>query len=135
VQLQYDALRYKYLAGDMIQIADSYHNLGTYLIVRFRQPGRAVACHLAAALVRTLTGAMGADESARAAAGDVRISGQDTIVPQDLTALCHEVGDIPGTDLASVFLKLSPASETAEQALSNLTAKVKSLAANSERDR
>jgi hypothetical protein len=42
-----DALRY--LAGDVLGIAVSYHNLGNYLQDHARRPAPALACHLAAA--------------------------------------------------------------------------------------
>jgi hypothetical protein len=118
----------------MIQIADSYHNLATYLHIHFRRPVPAVTGHLAAALIRTLTGATGAGESTRAAAADLREFGSDAVLPQDLASMCRQVGDVSGTDLADLILKLSRDPETAEQTLRNLIVQVTALAANSTGD-
>ncbi len=65
VHLQRDALRYKYLAMDMPHIAVSYHSFGHYLHAYARQPAPALACHLAAALIRALTGTAGSPRRAR----------------------------------------------------------------------
>ena len=75
--MAYDALRYKYLAGNATGIAVSYHNLGDYLLRHARQPARAFASHLAAALIYSLTGAEGGSDSVRAAAIDLREAGAD----------------------------------------------------------
>jgi hypothetical protein len=98
IALARDALRYKYLAGDVIAIAVSYHNLGSYLAVHARQPAPALACHLAAALIRALTGAGGSDDSVRAAAIDLRTLGtQDAEGP--VRAASTGIGE-PGTEAA-----------------------------------
>ena len=138
--LERDALRYKYLAGDVLAIAVSYHNLGTYLAVPAHQPASALACHLAAALIRAITGAAHTDESVRDAATDLRALGTedgggsahaapsgsdeptpDAVPPADVPALCCLVGDIPGTDLAGLLAALASDPATADQALRDLT--------------
>jgi CHAT domain len=72
IGLARDALRYKYLAGDVIGIAVNYHNLGSYLADHARQPAPALTCHLASALIRALTGTMGNEDPVRAAVTDLR---------------------------------------------------------------
>ncbi|HEX3963297.1 MAG TPA: CHAT domain-containing protein [Trebonia sp.] len=148
VGLEGDALRYKYLAGDVISIAVSYHNLGYYLCRHARQPVQALACHLAAALIRAVTGAEGADGSVRAAAIDLRsftaedaggpsrvaASGSDeptpdAVPPTDVPALCRLVGDIPGTDLPGLIAALAADPATADQTLRDLTAQAQDQAA------
>jgi len=143
-----DALRYSYLAGYMIGIAVSYHNLGGYLADHARQHATALACHLAAALIRALTGAEGAERSVREAATKLRAlgaedargpacvtasgpggPGTDAILPADVSALCRMVGDIPGTDLAGLLTVLAPDPATADQTLRDLTTQAKILAA------
>jgi hypothetical protein len=148
IGLERDALRYEYLAGDVIAIAISYDSLGTYLRRHVRQPAPALACHLAAALIYTLTGAAYTDYSVREAAADLRALGTGdargaeratatgpdepdtrTIPPADVPALCRLVGDIPGTNLAGLLAALAPDPSAADQALRDLTAQAQSLAA------
>jgi len=129
IQLEHSALRYKYLANVMTSIAGSYHNLGDYLRNCSQQPGPALASHLAAALIRVLTGAEGTDESVSAAATDIREASAGTTPPADAADLCRHLGDIPGTDLPGLLQKLSPDPATAEQALRELIALVRARAA------
>jgi hypothetical protein len=133
LRLEYDALRFKYLAADVTGIAISYHNLGNHLRLDARQPAQALASHLAAALIRTLTGSGGtgsasAAGSTRQATIDVRKFGGDAVPPHDVSALCRQVGDIPGTDLPSLIARLSPDPQTAEQVLGDLIAQAQSHA-------
>jgi uncharacterized membrane protein YccC len=130
LRLQRDALRYKYLAGDVHGIAVSYHNLGSSL----RQPAPALASHLTAALIRTLAGVGGtgtgsATDSAQQAATDLRELGTTATPPADVAALCRQLGDIPGTDLPGLIAALSPDPGTPEQALRDLIAQAQELAA------
>ena len=117
LRLERDALRYLYLAGDAPGIAVSYHNLGNYLRRHARQPAPALASHLAAALLHTLTSADGtsAADSARQAAGDLRELRTAATPPADVAGLCRQAGDIPGTDLPGLIAKFSPDPDTAEQ--------------------
>jgi tetratricopeptide (TPR) repeat protein len=78
IGLERDALRYKYLAEDVTAIAVGYHNLGNYLRRHARQPAPALACHLAAALIRAITSAEGSEDSIRAAVADLRALGGDS---------------------------------------------------------
>ena len=78
IGLERDALRYKYLAEDVTAVAVGYHNLGNYLRRHARQPAPAMACHLAAALIRAITGAEGTEDSIHAAATDLRALGGDS---------------------------------------------------------
>jgi tetratricopeptide (TPR) repeat protein len=121
IRMERDALRYKYLAGDVIGIAVSYYNLGNYLRRHARQPAPALACHLAAALIRALTGADGAGRSVRAAADDLREFGAAAATPPaDVAALCGQIGEIPGADLHRLLTVLAPDPAAAEQALRQL---------------
>jgi tetratricopeptide (TPR) repeat protein len=130
IGLERDALRYEYLAGDASSIAVSYHNLGNYLHRHARQPAQALAYHLAAALIRALTGAEGADRSIRAAATDLRAVSTppaSVLPPADGPSLCRLLGDIPGTDLARLLTALAPDPATADQALHDLIAQAQVL--------
>jgi tetratricopeptide (TPR) repeat protein len=148
IGLERDALRYSYLAGDVIGITVSYHNLGNYLRRHARQTAPALACHLAAALICALTGAEGTDDSVRAALTDLRALGAqdgagpapvaasgagepapEIVPPADVPALSRLVGDIPGTDLAGLIAALTPNPATADQTLRDLTAQAQALAA------
>lgn len=128
-RLERDALRYSYLAGDVIGITSSYHNLGGYLRHHARQPVPALASHLASALICALTGAEGTDNSILGTANDLREFGAAAIPPADVPDLCRQLSDIPGTDLADLIETLSPDQATAEQTLSGLITQAQALAA------
>ncbi len=127
IRLQRDALRYGYLAGNVISIAIWYHNLGNYLHRHAHQATTALACHLAAALMRALTGANGTANSIRAARADLRAFGPDAALPTGVADLCRQVGDIPGTDLPGLIAKLSPDPASAERAFYDLIAQAQAL--------
>ena len=128
IGLENDALRYEYLAGDVTAIAVSYHNLGNHLLRHARQPAAALACHLAAALVRTLAGTSRADDSMREAVNDLRAAGTGTDLPGDVADLCGQVAGIPGADLDRLLDALAPEPGTAERAFGELVARVRELA-------
>lgn len=129
IRLEHGALRFKYLAGIAIGIAVSYHNLGNYLHRHARQPAAALPCHLAAALIYTLTSGEGGDDSVAAAATDLREAGTVVTPPSDVADLSRELGDIPGTDLAHLVGTLSADPDAAEQALRDIIARAQALAA------
>jgi len=129
ISLARDALRYCYLAGDVTAIAVSYHNLGNYLARHARQPAAALACRLAAALIRALARAEGADRSARAAADDLRAAGAGADPPTDVPGLCRQAGGIPGADLDRLLAALAPEPGAAQRVLGELLAQVRDLAA------
>jgi tetratricopeptide (TPR) repeat protein len=129
IRMERDALRYKYFAGDMIGIADSYHNFGNYLRLHARQPAPALACHLAAALIRALTGVDDGGQSVGAAANDLREFGAAATPPADVAALCGQIGEIPGADLDRLLAALAPDPAATEQALRQLITQAQSEAA------
>jgi tetratricopeptide (TPR) repeat protein len=136
VRLQRDALRYNYLAGDVTSVAASYHNLGNYLSRHARQPAPALACHLTAALIRTLIGIGGdyvgsARASTRAAAIDFREYGTAVSPPTDVADMCRALGDIPGTDPPGLLAALSHDPETTEQTLRDLIVQAREASAAS----
>jgi tetratricopeptide (TPR) repeat protein len=130
IELEQDALRYKYRAGIMTSIAGSYHNLGTYLHGSAQQAALALASHLAAALIRALTGAEGTEYSVAAAALDLRAGGAAAAPPTGIADLCRQLGDIPGTDLPGLLQTLAPDPAAAEQALRELITQAQALAAS-----
>ena len=134
LHLQRDALRHSYLARDVAGIAVGYHNLGNYLRRHARQPSPALASHLTAALIRTLTGIGGtgagsAADSALQAAADLRELGTAAVPPANLADLAHQPGDIPGTDLPGLIAMLSPDMQAAEATLQDLVAQAAAIAA------
>ena len=134
LRLQRDALRYSYLAGDVDGIAVGYHNLGNYLRRHARQPSPALASHLTAALIRTLTGIGGtssgsAADSTLQAAADLRELGATVAAPANLADLARQPGDITGTDLPGLIARFSPNAEAAEATLRDLVAQVVEIAA------
>jgi tetratricopeptide (TPR) repeat protein len=119
VDLAGEALRYSYLVGDMDNIWISHHNLGKYLHDSVGQPGRALAHHLAAALLWALTGAEGTNESMPAAADDLKADG-DASVPADVADLCRRVADVPGVDLDRLLAGLCPDPQEVQRTLGEL---------------
>jgi tetratricopeptide (TPR) repeat protein len=132
LRFERDALRYAYLAGDVTGIAGSYHNLGNHLLVHARQPAAAFAAHLAAAIIRTLTGVSGTGPdstagSVCACALDLREFDTAAEPPADIADLCRRLDhmSIPGTDPASLIARLSHDPDTAERTLHDLIARVR----------
>jgi len=128
IALERDALRYCYLSGDADAITVSHHNLGNDLANRAGQPAAALAHHMAAALIRAITGGYGLEDSVRAAADDMRELGDDSAVPAQMAQLCREIAEVPGADLGKLIGALSTA-EAAGQALQELIAQIRELAA------
>jgi tetratricopeptide (TPR) repeat protein len=128
ISLARDALRYKYLAGDVTAIANSYHNLGNHLGRHTRQLDAALACHLASSVIYTLAGVDRANQATRAAADDLCAAGTDIGLPADLTGLCEQVAGIPGADLNKLIATLAPEPGTVQQVLGELLALVRNLA-------
>jgi hypothetical protein len=105
VGLQRNALRYCYLAADVASIQVSHHNLGNY----FGYTGQlypALAHHLAAALLRVITGSEGAEDSARAATADMRAAAEAAL-PADVAVLSARVGEVPGVHLDQLLTALA----------------------------
>ncbi len=125
ISLGQDALRYSYLAGDVIGIGVCHHNLGNYLR---RRPADAFTHRLAAALIYRLAGAGRADQSTRAAAFDLRMFGERVTMPANVADLCSQVATVPGVDLGRLITALVPDSDTAERVFQELLTRVRTLA-------
>ncbi len=119
VELACEALRYSYLAGDVDSIRISHHNLGEYLRDLTGQPDTALEHHLAAALLRMVTGAEGGEESLLSAAADLEASA-DATVPADVTDLCRRVAAVPGVDLGRLLAGLDPEPQAVQQQFEEL---------------
>ena len=128
VNMEQDALRYHYRTQNADSIQISHHNLGNYLRRNARQPGPALAHHLTAALLCTIIGGGGLEQSVRAAVNDFRQLGADVAMPADVAALCAQVAEVPGVDLAQLLTALTTP-ETTEQAYQELLTRVRTAAA------
>jgi len=128
ITLALDALRYAYTAGAVGTVFDIYHNLGNYLAKHAGQPIPALACHLCAALLKTLTGAGSTERSVRAASVEFYVFGDTAVPPTSIADLSRKIGDIPGTNPVALISQLSPDSQTAEQTLQDLVARARELA-------
>jgi tetratricopeptide (TPR) repeat protein len=126
IGLQRDALRYAYVAQDMNTILIGHHNLGDYLF-HDGQPGDALAHHLAAALLRKVTGTSELDQSVTGAAQDLR-AGSHRTVPADVAELCRRVGEVSGVLLDQLLTGLTDP-QSAENALQQLIAQARTEAA------
>jgi tetratricopeptide (TPR) repeat protein len=123
-----DALRYSQIAGNVIAIAASYHNLGCLFLRHACQPARALPCHLAAGLIRALSGTKGNEDPVSGAAVNLHVLGTAAVPPTDVADLCRQVDEIPGADLHGLIPKLSPDPEAAERALRDIVARAQELA-------
>ena len=132
IRLAHDALRYAYLAEDITNVVVTYHNLGCFLANRGWQPTSALASFLASALISELTNIVGDCDPFRGAV--ITLLKFDAHPPSDLTALCRQLGDIPGTDLAALITHLSRDLETAERMLRNLIARAAEIASQVARE-
>jgi hypothetical protein len=131
VRLQRDNLRFAYLAGDVDGIAAGYHHLGNLLARHLRQLDRALPCHLAAALIRTLAGAHEVDIAVAGAVADLEALGGEAAVPADVTDLCRQVPDDTGARLTGLLRDLAPEAGRAEEAIEDLLTRVRDEAAPS----
>ena len=129
LRLQRDALRYNYAAGDTADIAVSYNNLGNYLARDTRQPAQSVANHLTADLICFLTQASPAGSPCGTRSRTCVTSAPPPSRPPASRSCAARFGDIPGTDLPALLTAISPDPDTTEQALRDLIATVKKLAA------
>ena len=121
-ELQREALRHSYRAGDAASIAIGYHNLATYLPHR---PTATLGLYLVSALIFGLSGTGDDKDAVRQAAAD--LSEYGAIPPSDIGDLCAVVGDIPGTDPARLITRLAPR-QAAEQALRTLISRIQEAA-------
>ena len=120
IELERDALRYKYLADDVISVAVSHHNLGNYLSAYAAEHRQALAHHLASALLEALAGTGGVDISVRAAADDLAQLTDDTSAPASTSDLCGITGQIPGVRLDRLLGQLTDDPSIPQQALDAL---------------
>ena len=107
IDLERNALRYKYLAGEVDTIAGSHHNFGNYLARHAADHPQALAHHLAAAQLRGLTGSEGADQSLAAAAEDLAQLPGGASAPVSITELCGIVREVPGVHLDRLLTQLA----------------------------
>jgi hypothetical protein len=112
IRLERHALEYKYIANDVRGIAVSYEHLGTYA-----GPPAALACHLAAALIRALTSPEAPRSLTQVAAA---LAERDSVQPADVTGLARQLGDIPGNNLAGLIEALPVSMAEANLTLRNL---------------
>ena len=130
INLQRDGLRYSYLAGDVKTIAAACMNHGTTLLRHERQPGPALAHHLATALIGALTGGEGVGRAIYWAATDLRSPGGSATVPKDIEDLCVQLAaDIPEADLKALITALCPDPRTIQQTFQELLTRVRAEAA------
>jgi tetratricopeptide (TPR) repeat protein len=129
INLQRDGLRYSYLAGDMLNIATGYRNLGNYIGRHARQPTGALALHLASALIRALAGAGEIDDSVRAAASDLLALGGNPLALANVADLYTQVAQVETSDLGQLVTALSVDPQIIELTFQELLTRVRALAA------
>ncbi|QKG19134.1 hypothetical protein ACTIVE_0770 [Actinomadura verrucosospora] len=119
IALGSDSLRYAYRGGVPDLIAVSHANLGTYLLSHARDPAGAVAHHLAAALLGTITGGRTAN-AVLAVANDLREFGDAASPATDVDALCRQVAETPGAALDRLLARLGIPPDRARRTLEDL---------------
>jgi tetratricopeptide (TPR) repeat protein len=128
IDLGQKALRYAYRAGDVDGARVGHHLLGYNFRSRASGAGAAIAHHLAAAIIRAMTGG-GVEDSVRVVAYDLEVLGDDAMVPADVAELCRRVAEVPGVDLERLLAQLPPVRGSAQQRLEELIAHARTLAA------
>ena len=115
--LERDALRLKYRMGDPEPIALSHHNHGRNLRLHASDPGGGAAHHMAAAVIRTLTGHGYLEGSLVALAADLAAVPDPATVPRDIEALYRIVNQVDGVRLDLLLASLAPEPTAAQDAL------------------
>ncbi|WP_105972911.1 CHAT domain-containing protein [Streptomyces geranii] len=117
-----DSLRYAYRAGVPAVVAVGHANLGTYLHGHARDAAGAVAHHLAAALLATLSGGGRTMNAALSLAGDLGVFGTEAEaqLPTDVEELCARVAEVPGVALDRLLTGLDPDLARARETLTAL---------------
>ncbi|MGH3166331.1 MAG: hypothetical protein ACRDN0_10620, partial [Trebonia sp.] len=134
-ELQREALRHSYAAGDAPSVAIGYYNLASY---EPHRPTVTLSRYLASALIFTLAAGPGsaeAGEAVRRAAADLREFG--AIPPADVADLCAVVRDIPGTSADRLIAGLARdpgRADGPEQVLRALITEAQELAGPPARD-
>jgi tetratricopeptide (TPR) repeat protein len=128
IDLQRDALRYTYLAGEVEAIATSHHNLGNYLARHTTDHPQALAHYLASALLSILTGAEGADSSLRAAAADLPRLPDGAAAPASVSDLCAIADEVPGVHLDRLLAQLTADPSSMQEVLDALLAQARMAA-------
>jgi hypothetical protein len=111
VDLEREALRFKYTAADPEAVGVSHDNLGSYL-----EKGQAdlevVGAHrIAACVIAFKIGSAGYLRSWLAALGRLLAAEPDQ-VPRSFLQVCQLVGQVPGVDLAELFARLPGDADT-----------------------
>jgi tetratricopeptide (TPR) repeat protein len=128
IELERNALRYKYLANDVGTIPISHYGLAYFSRRHTGRPGTATEHYLAAALICVLTASH--DASAINALGDdLREADDLTAVPADVTELCRQVAQVPGADLAGLLDSLTPDQATVRRRFNGVIAEARAHAA------
>ena len=127
INLQRDALRYRYLARDVSSIVISHRNLGN-MERDADQPSKALAHHLAAALICAVTGIGRLDSSIQSAADDLGLLGDDAEMPSNVEDLSRQLAKSPGVELKRLLMTLGSRPEEANQVLERLIARIRTLA-------
>ncbi|MFF3375774.1 CHAT domain-containing protein [Streptomyces sp. NPDC002680] len=122
-----DSLRYAYRAGVPPVVAVGHANLGTYLHGHARDAAGAVAHHLAAALLATLSGGGRTMNAAQSLAADLQEFGADGVaqLPSGVEELCARVAEVPGVALDRLLAGLDPGLVRAREALDALVREAK----------
>ena len=126
IDLERNALRYKYLTGEIDSIAVSHYNLGNYLARHTADHPQALAHHLASALLCIVTGIEGAGRSLAAAAQDLARLPASASAPVSISALCGIAGEVPGVHLDRLLTQLADPAAV-QDALDVLLAQARAL--------
>ncbi len=111
IDLERDALRYKYAAGDPDIVAVSHHNVANYLGRTGTDPAAVAAHRSAAALICYQTGS-GNLPTMLSALGRQLTSRPDR-TPESFSEVCRLVEQVPGVDLAALVARFTPDGDTA----------------------
>ena len=120
-----DALRYKYVVGDVEDVRVGHVNLG-YLLARYAGSGReALAHHLAATVLEVLSTGGGAADDVAAAAIDRTVFGATAAFPANAAELCAMTDAMEGVHLGRLLGGLSADGNRLQGVLTDVIAAVR----------
>jgi hypothetical protein len=106
VDLEREALRFKYASADPEAVGVSHHNLANYLQRGGgAEPGLVGAHRIAASVIAAAIGSQGYLPVGLAALGRLLATAPDR-VPRSFAQVCALVGQVPGVDLAGLLARL-----------------------------
>ena len=118
--LSKQALRYNYAAGDVSSITANHNNLGNHLRNDHHAWNSALAHHLAAALLHSVSDQQSGGDPVEVVKFDLMLLGGNAKVPSSVEDLCYSVAEFPEVKLDRLLSRISVDSEVIVRAFTAL---------------